>query len=195
MVSKQLICIGSSTGGPRALQHLLPQFPDDFPAAILIVQHMPPVFTHLLAKRLDALSNLHVKEAEHNEPVKNGIAYIAPGGRHMTVNRVSSSRLTLQLDDSTPIKSHRPSIDRLFYSLSQVDDYRLTTAILTGMGSDGTNGLKHLKQNEALEFYSIAESEKSCIVYGMPKSAVNANVIDEIVELEKMFETISKNVQ
>lgn len=195
MISKQLICIGSSTGGPRALQYLLPQFPDDFPAAILIVQHMPPVFTHLLAKRLDALSHLHVKEAEHNEPVKNGIAYIAPGGQHMTVNRVNPSRLTLQLDGSAPIKSHRPSIDRLFYSLSKLDDYKLTTAILTGMGSDGTDGLKHLKRNKALDFYSIAESEKSCIVYGMPKSAVNANVVDEIVELEKMFETITKNVQ
>ena len=194
MAKKYLVCIGASTGGPRALQHLLPQFPKDFSSPILIVQHMPPVFTRQLADRLNAMSSIQVKEAEHHERVKSGTAYIAPGGRHMTVKRLGKTQLKIHLDDSHPIKGHRPSIDRLFDSLKAFNEYRMITAILTGMGSDGTKGLKALRQSHKDKLYSLAESEKSCIVFGMPKAAIQANVVDEVVELEDMIDAIMKHV-
>lgn len=195
MASKQLVCIGTSTGGPRALQHLLPQFPKGFSPPILIVQHMPPVFTKQLAERLNMLSNIRVKEAEHNEIIKNGTAYVAPGGLHMTVKQYGNSGLKILLDKSDPIKGHRPSVDRLFTSLEEAKEYHIVTAILTGMGSDGTNGLKALKQLHKGKLHSLAESEKSCIVYGMPKTAINSGVIDEIVGLDEMYGAILKQLQ
>ncbi|MFA8437484.1 CheB methylesterase domain-containing protein [Pueribacillus sp. YX66] len=195
MSIKQLVCIGTSTGGPRALQQLLPQFPKGLSSPILIVQHMPPIFTKQLAERLNMISNIEIKEAEHHEIIKSGTAYIAPGGMHMTVNRLSKTELQINLDLSEPIKGHRPSLDRLFQSLKKLKEYRIVSAILTGMGSDGTNGLKALSQSHYDKLYSIAESEKSCIVFGMPKAAIQANVVDEIVELNQMFNTIMKQLQ
>lgn len=193
MTIKQIVCIGTSTGGPRALQQILPQFPKDFALPIFVVQHMPPVFTKQLAERLNSMANIEIKEAEHNEIVKNGTAYIAPGGKHMTVI-ASGSRLQIKLDETEPIKGHRPSVDRLFLSLTDLKDYRIVTAILTGMGSDGTYGLKQLKQSLKNNVYSIAESEKTCIVFGMPKSAIKENLVDEVVELPYIYQAIMKQV-
>src|SRR5690606_5258981 len=136
---------------------------------------MPPVFTKQLAERLNMMSNIEIKEAEHNEFVKNGTAYIAPGGKHMTVIE-SGSQLQIKLDETEPVKGHRPSVDRLFLSLKDLKDYRIVTAILTGMGSDGTYGLKQLKQSHGNNVYSIAESEETCIVFGMPKAAIKENL-------------------
>lgn len=195
MAIKQLVCIGTSTGGPRALQHLLPQFPKDFSSPILIVQHMPPIFTKQLAERLNIVSDIEIKEAEHNEIVKCGTAYIAPGGMHMTVNQLGKKELQVHLDFSEPVKGHRPSIDRLFQSLKKLKEFRIVTAILTGMGSDGTTGLKALRQSHNDNLHSIAESEKSCIVFGMPKAAIHANVVDEVVELKDIFNSIIKHLQ
>ena len=194
MANNQLVCIGTSTGGPKALQYLLPQFPKNLPAPILIVQHMPPVFTKLLAERLDKISQIHVKEAEHGEAAIEGTAYIAPGGYHMTVAYIDDT-LKIQLDESKPVKGHRPSVDRLFCSLLEAENFEIITVLLTGMGSDGTNGLKRIKMAHPQNVRAIAEAEKSCIVFGMPKAAIQANIIDEIVELEKIFETIMKHVQ
>lgn len=193
MTIKQIVCIGTSTGGPRALQQILPQFPKNFSAPIFVVQHMPPVFTKQLADRLNTMSNIEIKEAEHNEFVSNGTAYIAPGGKHMTVF-ANGSQLQIKLDETEPVKGHRPSVDRLFLSLQELTDYRIVTAILTGMGSDGTYGLKQLKQSHKNKHYSIAESEKTCIVFGMPRAAIRENVVDEVVELENIYHAIMKQV-
>lgn len=191
---KQLICIGTSTGGPRALQHLLPLFPKDFQVPILIVQHMPPTFTKSLANRLSTLSFIHVKEAEEGEVIKGGTAYIAPGDFHMTVKQ-TSQRLTIHLDQTESFKGHRPSANHLFQSLTSLADYKIIAVVMTGMGSDGTLGLRKLKSCNPPSVTTIAESEKSCIVFGMPKSAIMANVIDEVVELEHMTKAIIKHLQ
>jgi len=187
--SKKLVCIGTSTGGPRALQHLLPLFPNDFQVPILIVQHMPPVFTKSLANRLNTLAHIRVKEAEDGETIEGGTAYIAPGGSHMTVKRKPQA-LTIHLDQSEPDKGHRPSVNRLFQSLTEAVDYEKIVVVLTGMGSDGTDGLRRLKSVDRDRVTAIAEAEESCIVFGMPKSAIKANVIDHIVPLERMADVI-----
>jgi two-component system chemotaxis response regulator CheB len=188
-LSKRLICIGTSTGGPRALQQVLTRLPQNIDAPILIVQHMPPGFTKSLAIRLNSLSQIEVKEAEDGEIVKKGTAYIAPGGFHLKVKKVGTS-LAIQLDLTPPQNGHRPSVDLLFDSVSQLSDYAKVAVIMTGMGSDGTEGLKSLK--EIGEVRSIAESEETSIVYGMPKSAVGTNKIDRIVRLEDIAEQIMK---
>lgn len=193
MTFKRIVCIGTSTGGPRALQQILPQFPKNFPSPIFVVQHMPPVFTKQLADRLNSMANIEIKEAEHNETVKSGTAYIAPGGKHMTVI-ANGSQLQIKLDETEPIKGHRPSVDRLFLSLKDLHNYRIIAAILTGMGSDGTYGLKQLKQAHKNNVYAIAESEKTCIVFGMPKSAIKENLVDEVVELPNIYQAIVKQV-
>lgn len=190
MTKNQLVCIGTSTGGPRALQRVLPQFPKDLSTPILIVQHMPPMFTKQLAERLNLVSNILVKEAEQHEVIKSGTAYIAPGGKHMTVKRHSGSRLQINLDETEPVKGHRPSVDRLLQSLATLTDYKLVTAILTGMGSDGTKGLTTLKKLHKDKLYSLAESEKTCIVFGMPRAAIQAKVVDEVTELDQMATAI-----
>jgi two-component system chemotaxis response regulator CheB len=188
-LSKRIVCIGTSTGGPRALQQVLTRIPSEIDAPILIVQHMPAGFTKSLATRLNSLSQIEVKEAEDGEIVRKGTAYIAPGGLHLRVKKVGTS-LAVQLDTSPPRNGHRPSVDTLFESISQLADYAKVAVIMTGMGSDGTEGLKALK---ALgEVRSIAESEETSIVYGMPKSAVGSSKIDRVVRLDKIAEQIMK---
>ena len=187
----KLVCIGTSTGGPRALQQVLTSLPEDFNAPIFIVQHMPKGFTKSLAARLDSLSKIRVKEAEDGEIVKNGTAYIAPGGYHLTVTKHKLS-LLIKLDQSPPRRGHRPSVDVMFESISRVDDYERIAVIMTGMGSDGTAGLKQLK--ESGNTVAIAESEETAVIFGMPKSAINANVVDNVVNLDNIAEIIMKYV-
>ncbi|WP_027408704.1 chemotaxis response regulator protein-glutamate methylesterase [Anoxybacteroides tepidamans] len=186
---KKIICIGTSTGGPRALQQVLTQLPKQIPAPIVIVQHMPKGFTKSLAQRLDSLCDISVREVEHLEELKQGVAYIAPGGAHFTVAS-SGQSLIAHLDYSPPRNGHRPSVDVLFESVSALSGYSKIAVIMTGMGSDGTNGLKRLK--EAGETKAIAESEETAVVFGMPKSAIAANLVDDVVPLEGIAETIMK---
>ncbi|EIJ81480.1 chemotaxis-specific methylesterase [Bacillus methanolicus PB1] len=188
---KKLICIGTSTGGPRALQHVLTQLPREFQAPILVVQHMPPGFTKSLADRLNSLSQIHVKEAEDGELLKKGTAYIAPGGYHLKVKQVGTS-LAVQLDKSPPYNGHRPSVDVMFESVSNIKDYLKIAVIMTGMGSDGAEGLIHLKSNGVVK--AIAESQETSIVFGMPKSAIATRLVDEVQNVEKIAETIMKYV-
>ncbi|MBM6618425.1 protein-glutamate methylesterase/protein-glutamine glutaminase [Bacillus suaedaesalsae] len=188
-LSKKVICIGTSTGGPRALQQVITRLPKDIDAPILVVQHMPAGFTKSLASRLDSLSQIEVKEAEDGEIIKKGIAYIAPGGYHFLVKRIGTS-LAVSLDLSPPKNGHRPSVDLLFDSVSQLSDYAKVAVIMTGMGSDGTDGLVKLKNTG--EVRSIAESEETSIVYGMPKAAVASNKVDSIVRLDEIAEQIMK---
>lgn len=190
--AKKLICIGTSTGGPRALQTVLTNLPADLKAPVLIVQHMPQGFTRSLANRLNTLAKIRVKEAENGESLQAGTAYIAPGGFHMQVKE-QNGRLKIALDQSEPRDGHRPSVNRLFESVSLIADYAKVIVVMTGMGSDGTDGLIHMKQHAA-NMKVIAESEETAIIFGMPKAAISTNLVDEVQNLEDIAKTILKYV-
>lgn len=189
---KKIVCIGTSTGGPRALQEVLRNIPKRIHAPILIVQHMPAGFTHSLAKRLDSICEINVKEAEHGEILKNGTAYIAPGGFHMKVKKLGSA-LTITIDQTMARNGHRPSVDVLFESVSEINGYEKVAVIMTGMGSDGSHALSKMKA--AGDVKIIAESKESCIVYGMPKAAIATNYVDVIASLEDIPETIMNYIE
>ncbi|PKG24920.1 protein-glutamate methylesterase/protein-glutamine glutaminase [Niallia nealsonii] len=188
---QKLILIGTSTGGPRALQHVITKLPRDINAAILIVQHMPPNFTKSLASRLDSLSEITVKEAVHGEIIQKGVAYIAPGGFHLKAKSIGRN-IAVQLDQTEPINGHRPSVDVMFQSASTINNYEKIAVIMTGMGSDGKNGLVELASRG--EIKAIAESKETSIVFGMPKAAIATNYINNIENVESIAETIMKYV-
>lgn len=188
---RKLICIGTSTGGPRALQTVLSNLPEDIQAPILIVQHMPAGFTKSLASRLNSHSKITVKEAEDGEKLKNGTAYLAPGGFHLKVKRKGSG-LFIEIDQSELRNGHRPSVDLLFESAGMIPEYAKIAVIMTGMGADGTEGLIQMKRmGKAI---SIAESEETAIVYGMPKAAISTNLVNEVQNVEDIAQTIMKYV-
>ncbi|KZE32719.1 protein-glutamate methylesterase/protein-glutamine glutaminase [Crenobacter luteus] len=174
----RLVCIGASTGGTEALRELLCALPAAMPP-ILVVQHMPEGFTHSFAQRLDGVCALSVKEAEDGEPLRPGTVYIAPGHSHLRVRRRSSG-LAAALDKGEPVNRHRPSVDVLFRSASELPAGRVLGVILTGMGRDGAEGMRCLKEAGA---YNIAQDEATCVVYGMPKEAVAAGGVDEVLPL------------
>jgi two-component system chemotaxis response regulator CheB len=175
----ELLLIGSSTGGPKALQDLLPTFPASLPVACLIVQHMPSTFTKPFADRLDGLCQVHVKEAEQGEPLKAGTVYIAPGGIHMTYG-ARGPKGCIELSPEPVSSLHRPSVDVLFLSVAELFRGQVLAGILTGMGSDGAKGMEQLKRKGA---HTLAESEESCVVYGMPRAAVERGCVDLVTPL------------
>lgn len=186
--TKKIVLIGTSTGGPRALQEVITKIPDTIKAPILIVQHMPAGFTKSLSDRLNQLSHIKVKEAENGDLLQNGVAYIAPGGHHLKLVKRGAS-YEIILDQTEPPRSgHRPSVDVMFESVSKINDIDKVAVIMTGMGSDGSKGLIELKQNGNV--MAIAESEKTCIVYGMPKAAVETQLVNEIVDVDNIAEAI-----
>lgn len=182
----QLVCIGSSTGGPKALHTVVSQLTDDLPAPVLIVQHMPAHFTTTLAARLNQLSKAAVKEAEQGEKLVNGTVYIAPGGSHMKVKNQGVD-FFIELTDEPPIKGLKPCFDVLLDSLTD-SRIPIVYAILTGMGTDGTKGLRQIKASQKV--YAIAESEETAVIYGMPKSAVQSGLVDRSVPLNEIAPTI-----
>ncbi|WP_438317653.1 protein-glutamate methylesterase/protein-glutamine glutaminase [Sporosarcina sp. FA9] len=180
--AKTFVIIGTSTGGPRALQAVLTQLPAEFAAPILIVQHMPPGFTKSLADRLDTLCNIHVKEAENGEPILSGTAYIAQGGKHLKIKKLGQSYF-IHLDDIEPPRSgHRPAVDVLLESAAVIKEPNYLTVIMTGMGYDGKVGMGILKNNG--QTITIAESVQTSVVYGMPKAIVEAGLADEVEDLQ-----------
>ncbi|MFC7392569.1 CheB methylesterase domain-containing protein [Scopulibacillus cellulosilyticus] len=188
---KKIVCIGASTGGPRALQRVIPRIPRGVPSPILIVQHMPPKFTKSFAERLDRISQLTVCEANNGETIKNGRVYIAPGGYHMGVkHRGSSPKIVIH--DAPPIHNVKPSVDMLFQSIAGLEGYQVIAAVLTGMGKDGSQGLKALKYH--VSTYAIAESKESAIVYGMPKAAVETGLIDQISHIDTISTDICRQL-
>ncbi len=188
--SKKIILIGTSTGGPRALQEVITKIPSTVDAPILIVQHMPAGFTKSLATRLDQLSEIHVKEAEHGDILQKGTAYIAPGGYHLRLRKVGSAYAVV-LDQTEPPRSgHRPSVDVMFEDVSQYSDFDKVAVIMTGMGYDGSKGLIALKKTGNV--IAIAESAETCIVYGMPKAAVETQLVDEVADVDDIAQTIMK---
>lgn len=183
---RDVVAIGVSTGGPPAVQKVLSQLPADFPASILIAQHMPAAFTGPFAKRLDGVCAISVKEAESGEKLKPGTAYIAPGGKHLRVEqRVSHMEVVVTTDPAEAL--YKPSANVLIESVGQSMGRRALGVILTGMGSDGMEGMKVLKQKGGR---SIAQSDATCVVYGMPKAIVDAGLADEIVDIDDMAAAI-----
>ncbi|KOY13478.1 chemotaxis protein CheB [Paenibacillus xylanivorans] len=180
----KLVAIGCSTGGPRALKTLLEQLPGDLPAPVIIVQHMPPNFTRSLAQRLNTFSELHVVEAEEGMVLRKGTAYIAPGGFHVKVNKTADGRFNLKLTEEEPVNGHRPSVDTMFESLLPYTSLQRHLVLLTGMGSDGARMMKKLY--EAGVTSTFAENEETCVVYGMPRSAVELQCVRHLLPLQEI---------
>jgi two-component system chemotaxis response regulator CheB len=187
----EMVLIGVSTGGPVALAHLLPSIPRNIGVPILIVQHMPPIFTKSLAESLDSKCVVRVREAVHGEFPEPNNAYIAPGGRQMRVGMDAGNRPVLELTDDPPENNCRPAVDYLFRSAANNFPGRSMAVILTGMGSDGTLGLRLLKRHGC---FVIAQDEATCVVYGMPKAAVDAGVADTILPLNAIANRIATAV-
>lgn len=185
-----IVAIGTSTGGPRALQSVIPQLPEDINASIIVVQHMPPKFTKSLADRLNSISNIQVKEAEEGDKLSRGQCYIAPGDYHLTVIKENND-LIIRLNKEPKILGLRPTVDIMMDSISKINDYKKLGVVLTGMGSDGAKGIISLKDSGS---YTIAQDEKSSVVFGMPKAAIATNCIDEILSLDKISDKIISKV-
>lgn len=190
---KMILAIGSSTGGPRALQTLLSKLPDDLDISGVIVQHMPAGFTKSLAERLDGVSRIRVKEAEDGDEVKAGWYYIAPGDYHMTFKSYRDEKLKIILTKDPPVGRLRPCVDVMMTSLSETGINKVISVVLTGMGSDGSEGIKKLKiLNKS---YVIAQDESSCVVYGMPRAAYETGMVDVVLPLDEIAEEIIRVVR
>ncbi|WP_246945138.1 protein-glutamate methylesterase/protein-glutamine glutaminase [Bacillus pinisoli] len=188
--SKELIVIGSSTGGPSALQTILTRFPEDFPIPIVVIQHMPPGFTKPLADRFNSLCQLTVKEAEHNEEVLPGHIYIAPAGLQTTLKKNHQNRYVIKLKISSNIETlYKPSVDVTLLSVAEIAKQHLLTVILTGMGDDGLRGCSLVKK---VGGSVLAESEETCVVYGMPKVVFEAGLVDQQSPLPAMYDQMIK---
>jgi two-component system chemotaxis response regulator CheB len=180
-----VLSIGASTGGPPALQHILTSFPQNFPVPIVIAQHMPKLFTQSFARRLNGLSQIEVKEAEDKEPLRPGLALIAPGDVHMGLKKNGKDITVDFVKDAQYV--YRPSVDHLMFSTAQIYDSSAIGVILTGMGNDGLVGLKELKRRNG---FVIAQDEETCVVFGMPKAVINANIADVVLPIERISEEI-----
>ncbi|NNF98444.1 MAG: chemotaxis response regulator protein-glutamate methylesterase [Desulfobacteraceae bacterium] len=190
--ASEIIAIGISTGGPKALAVLLPKIPHDIGVPILIVQHMPPLFTQSLARSLDAKCGLKIIEAENDMPIQSNNVYIAPGGKQMRVEAgADGSTRVLKITNDPPENSCKPSVDYLFRSVAHHYIGRATGVIMTGMGSDGAAGLKLMKQNGAV---IIAQDEASCVVFGMPKEPIESGTVDIIASLDSISDAIFKTI-
>lgn len=189
----EIVTIGISTGGPNALTQMLPMLPGNIGVPIVIVQHMPPVFTKSLAASLNAKCALTVKEAEDRENIQDNTVYIAPGGKQMKlVASADGQNRQIKITNDPPENSCRPSADYLFRSVGDYYVGRTTAVIMTGMGSDGTKGLEILHQKGAT---IIAQNEETCVVFGMPKKPIESQLADVIAPLNKIADEIIKSVR
>ena len=188
---RRAVAIGVSTGGPAALAKVIPQFPAGFSLPIFIVQHMPPLFTRLLAERLDDLTPLSVSEGADGEVAGPGHIYIAPGDQHMRVMNSPKGPL-IALDQSPPLNSCRPAVDALFSSLAEVYGASVVAAILTGMGHDGLNGAEVLAARGA---HILAQDEQTSVVWGMPGAVAQAGIANQILPLDHIVPAILRDVE
>lgn len=188
---KKIVAIASSTGGPKALQTLIPLLPSNLAAPVMIVQHMPAGFTEALAARLDALSPLAVKEAAEGDVLKPGQVYLARGGRHMKAAR-SGAKHTIHYTDEKPREGVRPCANYMYESLADCSYEEVICAVLTGMGADGTEGISNLSKKKKVTVF--VQNEATCAVYGMPRSVVVAGLSGEGITLEQIAQEIIRNV-
>lgn len=187
----KLVALACSTGGPKALQEVIPNLPSNLDAPVLIVQHMPEGFTNSLAQRLDEMSHMRVKEAENGEEIKKGVVYIAKGGSQMRLLKQGDGyKLSVTVEAAR--YGLKPCADILYESLVSSDFEQITCVVLTGMGSDGTRGIKKLQEYNNI--YVIAQNAETCTVYGMPKVIADAGIVDEVVALSSVTDAIVKNV-
>ncbi len=188
--TESVIAIGASTGGTEALRVVLEEFPADSPG-IVVVQHMPEMFTKQFAKRLNDLCKVTVKEAENGDKVIRGQVLIAPGGKHMLVKR-SGAMYHVEIIDGPLVNRHRPSVDVLFRSVARFAGKNAVGAILTGMGDDGAVGMLEMKEAGA---YTVAQDEKTCVVFGMPKEAIKLGGVEKVVPLSEVTKTLLSKVK
>lgn len=185
------VVLGISTGGPQALRYLIPQIPADFPAPIAMVLHMPVGYTEMYAAKLNDISRIQVSEAHEGDVMRPGIALLAPAGRHLSLTRNAEGEVVAHLDARPFDTPHRPAVDVLFRSAADVYHNRLLGVVMTGMGSDGMQGAAWIKAQGGLVF---TEAEESCVVYGMPRSVVEAGLSDRAVPLDRMAQAIMETV-
>lgn len=183
--TEKIIAIGASTGGTEAIKEVLLQLPAAVPG-IVITQHMPAGFTRTYAERLNKLTKLHVAEAKGGERILPGHAYLAPGGFHLLVVR-SGADYVIKLSDAEPVHRHRPAVDVMMESVAIAGGKNVIGVLLTGMGKDGAKGMLDIRNYGG---FTLAQDEQSCVVYGMPKEAVNLGGVDKIIELAKMGDAI-----
>lgn len=189
---KKLVALACSTGGPKALQSVIPYLPKNLDAPMVLVQHMPPGFTKSMADRLNELSEISVKEAQEGDILEKGHVYVAPGGKHMEVVKMRDGSHRIALNDMPPIGGLRPCANIMFDSLTKTDYDEIICIVLTGMGADGTNGILSLNRKKPI--HVIAQDVQTCVVYGMPRAIAEAGMVDEMVPLEQVAKTITKNV-
>jgi len=182
-VTPAIVVLGTSTGGPKALQEILPLLPRDLPVPVLIVQHMPPGFTAPFAQRLNTLCSVTVREAAHRDPLQPGVVYIAPAGRHMTVERASDSRAFIYLDTRPEDSLHIPSVDITMKAVAEIYRSLAMGVIMTGMGSDGALGMKAIYSHGGI---TIGQDEASCTVYGMPRACAEMGILKRVVPLSQI---------
>ncbi len=188
---EKLVAIASSTGGPKALQQVIPLLPENLNAPVLIVQHMPPVFTRSLAERLDSMSKVSVKEAAEGDVLEKGKVYLAAGGRHMKAGKVGG-RMKIYYTDEPTREGVRPAANYMYESLADSPYSEICCAVLTGMGADGTAGIKNLEKDKKI--YVIAQDAPTSAVYGMPRAIAQTGLVNEILPLDKIADAITKDV-
>ena len=188
----KIVAIASSTGGPKALQSVIPKLPKDLDAPVLVVQHMPKGFTASLAERLNDLSEITVKEAVEGEELKKGTVYIAMGGKHMNVKTTSAGKYTIHLSDEPTREGVKPCANYMYESLMDSKFDNIVCVVMTGMGADGTEGIKNLETKKKV--HVIAQDQESSIVFGMPKSVINAGLSDQVVGLEHIAQEVILHV-
>lgn len=188
----KLVLIACSTGGPNALGVLIPKLKENLDAPVVIVQHIPKGFTHSLAKRLNDVSAIEVSEAYDGHVLEKGHVYIARGGTHLKIGQYEDGTLYFIDDDSEPVCGLKPYADVTFFSVADLKLSSVCCAVLTGMGSDGCQGIQKIKENHCV--YTIAQSKETCVVYGMPKVLINHNFADIILPIEFIGDEINKKV-
>jgi two-component system chemotaxis response regulator CheB len=186
-VPPSIVALGTSTGGPKALQEILPMLPDDLPVGILIVQHMPKGFTAPFARRLDNLCKISVREASQDEVVTPGVVYIAPAGQHLTLRRCAPSKAAIHLSYTPAGTLHMPSVDVMMLSVAEVFRALSMGVIMTGMGADGLQGMQAIAQAGGV---TVGQDEASCTVYGMPRSCAETGVLQRVVPLTQIPDQI-----
>jgi two-component system chemotaxis response regulator CheB len=187
LLKVKMVVIGISTGGPQALRHLIPQFPKDFPVPVAMVLHMPIGYTALFAQKLNEISKLNVEEAVQGDVIEPGRAILAPAGRHLSIKREPTGRVVGQLSVHPLDALHRPCADVLFQSAAQVYGDGVLGVVMTGMGKDGQQGAAWIKAQGGTV---LTEAEESCVIYGMPRSVVEAGLSDAAIPLGKMAAAI-----
>lgn len=188
--SSRLVALACSTGGPKSLQQVIPYLPAELNSAVVVVQHMPAGFTKSLAARLNEISKVTVKEAEDGESLRKGTVYIAPGGRHIRLTR-SGNDMKIALSDEPPVDALRPCANVMYESLKNSPYDEIVCVVLTGMGADGTNGIRSLKGNKKI--HVIGQDESTSIVYGMPRAIAEAGLVDEVKPLDEIADAITRN--